>query len=126
LWAAGVGGPITGKGGNLLIIDDPIKNAEEAASETIRAKHKDWYGSTLYTRLEPAGALVVVQTRWNEDDLSGYLLDSEKDEPECWHIVNMPAIAEDEPQEFPLSCTMEPDDRLPGEALNPERYPLND
>jgi hypothetical protein len=57
LWAAGVGGPITGKGGNLLIIDDPLKNAEEAASETIRAKHKDWYGSTLYTRLEPAGAL---------------------------------------------------------------------
>ncbi len=125
LWAAGVGGPITGKGFNLGIIDDPLKNAEEASSETIRAKHKDWYGSTFYTRLEPAGSLVVVQTRWNEDDLSGYLLSEERDEPERWHIVNMPAIAEDEPrQEFPPSCTVEPDDRLPGEPLNPERYPL--
>ncbi len=124
LWAAGVGGPITGKGFNLGIIDDPLKNAEEASSETIRAKHKDWYGSTFYTRLEPAGSLVVVQTRWNEDDLSGYLLSEERDEPERWHIVNMPAIAEDEPQEFPPSCTIEPDERLPGEPLNPERYPL--
>lgn len=124
LWAAGVGGPITGKGGHLLIIDDPLKNAEEAASETIRAKHKDWYGSTLYTRLEPSGSLVVVQTRWNEDDLSGYLLDNEKEEPEYWHIVNMPAIADNDPLDFPVSCTIEPDDRIDGAALCPERFPI--
>lgn len=61
LWAAGVGGPITGKGGHLLIIDDPLKNAEEAASPTIREKQKDWYGSTFYTRLEPNSAIVIVQ-----------------------------------------------------------------
>ena len=124
MWAAGVGGAITGRGGHCLIIDDPLKNAEEAASETIRAKHKDWYGSTLYTRLEPSGSVVVVQTRWNEDDLSGYLLAQEKDEPEHWHIVTMPAIAEDEIPDFPATCTIEPDERAPGLALCPERYPL--
>lgn len=61
-WAAGVGGPITGKGfGSVGIIDDPLKNAEEALSERIRNKQKDWYGSTFYTRAEPDAAIVIVQ-----------------------------------------------------------------
>jgi predicted phage terminase large subunit-like protein len=123
-FASGVGGPLNGKGFSLGIIDDPIKNAEEAASETIRAKHEDWYGSTFYTRQAPSCAVVVVQTRWNEADLSGYILSLETEEPENWHIVSMPAIAEDEPPAFPPTCTIEPDDRKPGTALNPERYPL--
>jgi predicted phage terminase large subunit-like protein len=132
-WAAGVGGPMTGKGWHLGIIDDPIKNAEEAASDTIRAKHQDWYGSTFYTREEPwsdqdpHGALIVIQTRWHEDDLAGWLLaeeaGSDEDEPERWHIVNLPAIAE-EPQKFPETCTVEPDWRQPGEPLCPERRPI--
>jgi predicted phage terminase large subunit-like protein len=124
MFANGVGGPLNGLGFSLGIIDDPIKNAEEAASETIRAKHEDWYGSTFYTRQAPSCAVVIVQTRWNEADLSGYVLSLETDEPEHWHVVSMPAIAEDEPPPFPPTCTLEPDDRLPGEALNPDRYPI--
>jgi len=123
LWAAGVGGSITGKGFHLGIIDDPIKNAEEAASETIREKHKEWYSSTFYTRQEPDAAIVIIQTRWNEDDLSGWLLSEETqgEEPENWHVVCLPAIAE-EPPKLPESCSLEKDDRPIGEALCPERY----
>lgn len=127
LWAAGVGGPITGKGFHLGVIDDPLKNAEEAASETIREKQKDWYRSTFYTRAEPGAAIVVIQTRWHEDDLSGWLLageGSEDDEPERWHIVSMPAIAEGGPGKWPSTCTVEPDERAEGEPLCVERYPL--
>lgn len=122
LWAAGVGGPITGKGFHLGIIDDPLKNAEEAASETIRNKQKDWYNSTFYTREEPGAAIVVIQTRWHEDDLSGWLLSQESEEPEHWHIVHYEAIKENESPEYPLSCTVEDDNRKPGEALSPLRY----
>lgn len=126
LWATGVGGPATGKGFHLGIIDDPLKNAEEAASETIRKKQKDWYRSTFSTREEPGGAVVVVMTRWHEDDLAGWLLAQERgedNEPERWHIVNMPAVAE-EPAVFPATCAVELDGRHIGEALCPERYPL--
>lgn len=127
LWAAGVGGPITGKGFSLGVIDDPLKNAEEAASTTAREKQKDWYRSTFYTRAEPDAAIVVIQTRWNEGDLSGWLLSEEESgdhEPERWHVVNMPAIAEEKPREFPASCTVESDARPKGAALCPERYPM--
>jgi hypothetical protein len=131
LWAAGVGGPITGKGFHLGIIDDPLKNAEEAQSEAIRKKQKDWYDSTFYTREEPGGAVIIVQTRWNADDLSGWLLAREKEDPEeaeRWHLVNFEAVrSESGPgsartQEFPETCTIEPDWREAGEALCPERY----
>ena len=122
LWAAGVGGAITGKGFHLGIIDDPLKNAEEAASETIREKQKEWYDSTFYTREEPGAAIVVIQTRWHEDDLSGYLLDKEHEEPEHWHIVHYEALKEAQPPDYPPTCTLEPDRRQPGEALVPERY----
>lgn len=129
LWAAGVGGPITGKGFHLGIIDDPIKNAEEAASETIQKNHQAWYASTFYTREEPDGAIVIMMTRWNELDLCGWLLDQElEEEPERWHIVKFEAIKEEpykgEELEFPATCTVERDDRQPGEALCSERYPL--
>lgn len=123
MWAVGVGGALTGKGGHCLIIDDPIKNDEEAASETIREKHKSWYDATFSTRLEPNGAVVVVQTRWNEDDLSGYLLAKESLEPEGWVVLNLPALSEAEGPKFPESCTVVPDWRAnEGQALCPERY----
>lgn len=124
MWAAGVGGSITGKGFHLGLIDDPIKNADEAASDTIREKQKEWYSSTFYTRGEPDAAIIVIQTRWHEDDLTGWLLSEESgEEPEKWHIVCLPAIMED-PQEFPDPCTVERDFRTAaGEALCPERYP---
>lgn len=123
-WCAGVGGPITGRGFELGVIDDPVKNAEEAASDLIRAKQQDWYQSTFYTREHPGGASIIIQTRWHELDLSGWLLTEEKtsDAPERWHIVSMPAVAEVDQPEFPSSCTVEPDWRMPGEALCPERY----
>ncbi|SFE74285.1 phage uncharacterized protein (putative large terminase), C-terminal domain-containing protein [Paenibacillus algorifonticola] len=99
--AAGVGGAITGKGAKIAIIDDPVKNAEEADSETIREKIWDWYTSTLYTRLTPDGRIIVVMTRWHEDDLVGRLLKKEADElaegshrGERWTVINFPALAE--------------------------------
>jgi predicted phage terminase large subunit-like protein len=124
LWAAGVGGPITGKGFHLGIIDDPLKNAEEAGSETIREKQKEWYGSTFYTREEPGGAIIIIQTRWHQDDLSGWLLsqENEDDQPERWHVVSFEAIKEDDRPEIPSTCSLEPDHRAKGEALCPERY----
>lgn len=123
LWAAGVGGAITGKGFQLGIIDDPLKNAEEAASEVVRAKQKEWYGSTFYTRAEPDAAIIVIQTRWHEDDLSGWLLEQEREEsPEGWHVVDFPAIRERDALKLPASCTVEPDRRSVGAALCPERY----
>lgn len=123
LWAAGVGGAITGKGFHLGIIDDPIKNAEEADSETIREKHKDWYASTFYTRKEPDAAIIVIQTRWHEEDLAGWLLEEEHgDEPEEWHVVSFEAIKTGDEPDVPDTCTLEADWRKVGEALWPERY----
>jgi predicted phage terminase large subunit-like protein len=123
LWAAGVGGSITGKGFHLGIIDDPLKNAEEAASEVIREKHKEWYSSTFYTRQEPDAAIVIIQTRWHEDDLTGWLLSEEESEqPENWYVVCLPAISE-ELQHFPETCEVAPDFRKElGTALCPLRY----
>ncbi len=130
LWAAGVGGDITGKGFHLGIIDDPLKNSEEAASDKIREKQKEWYSSTFYTREEPGGgAIIFILTRWNEDDLAGWQLaeelSAEEGETENWHVVNLPAICEEEQAEFPATCTVEKDWRKPGEALCPERFDLS-
>lgn len=122
MWAAGVGGPITGKGFHVGIIDDPIKNEEEAQSETIRAKHKSWYQSTFHTREEPGGSEIVVQTRWHEDDLAGWLLAQEAHEPQGWTVINFEAIAERPRQSFPVTCPIAEDWREEGDALCPERY----
>lgn len=101
-YAVGVGGPLTGRGAHLLLIDDPVKNREDAESEVIRRKTKDWYTSTAYTRLMPGGRVVIIQTRWHEDDLSGWLLADHQHEG--WVVLNLPAIADD------------------GSALWPEQY----
>jgi phage terminase large subunit-like protein len=124
LWAAGVGGPITGKGFNIGIIDDPIKNAEEAESMFYRQKIMDWYDSTFLTREEPGAAIVYVATRWHEGDLAGYILEKELDDPQFWHIVDMPAIMESDRPEYPSTCTVEEDDRVEGEPLCAERYDI--
>jgi predicted phage terminase large subunit-like protein len=94
--AAGVGGGITGKGCNILLIDDPIKNAEEADSADVREKLWNWYGSTAYTRLAPGGGVLVIETWWNDDDLAGRLQEAMKEDPESdqFEIVKYPAIAE--------------------------------
>lgn len=108
--SAGVGGPITGKGANLLIVDDYCKNSEEAISESWRRKTLAWWSSTAYTRLEPVAACVVMATRWHKDDLIGELLRGE----EQWTHIRLPALAEDN----------DPLGRQPGEALWPSRWPV--
>lgn len=112
---AGVGGPITGKGADVLIIDDPVKNAEEANSDVHREKAWDWYVSTAYTRLEPGGSVILVMTRWHEDDLAGRILKQSIESGEKWHIINLPAIAR-----MDDGCG-----RPCGGPLWPERYPLS-
>ena len=94
-YAVGVGGPLTGRGAHLLLIDDPVKNREEADSEVIRKRIKDWFTSTAYTRLMPGGRIVVIQTRWHEDDLSGWLL--QEHAHEGWDVLNLPALDGDKP-----------------------------
>lgn len=87
--AAGVGTAVTGRGADIALIDDPFKDREEADSERRRDIVWDWYRSTLFTRLMPGGAIVLIQTRWHEDDLAGRLLEHE---PEQWEILDLPAI----------------------------------
>lgn len=110
-FAVGRGGPITGRGAHLLVIDDPLKDYAEANSETVRRVLYDWYASVAYTRLAPNGAIVLIQTRWHEDDLAGRLLANTFGDH--WEVLSLPAIAEhDEPF------------RRKGEALWPERFGL--
>jgi predicted phage terminase large subunit-like protein len=98
--AAGVGGGITGFGANLLIIDDPVRGRKDASSETMREDIYEWYRSTAYTRLEDHGAVVVIQTRWDVEDLSGQLLRAMASDLDAdqWDVVFMPAIALEESQ----------------------------
>lgn len=91
--ATGIGGSITGEGADLLVIDDPIKNNEEAQSQTIRDKVWDEWETTLSTRLHKGGSVIVVMTRWHEDDFVGRLLQRS---PYDWERIRMPAIAEDD------------------------------
>ena len=134
--AAGVRGPFTGKGYNLGIIDDPYKGPEDAKSALQRERLIDWLKSVWFTRAEPGqssdglwlpAAQVVVQTRWDHQDMTAWLLEQESQEnPEHWTVLNLPAIAETISIAMPIppTCTRVPDWRQPGEALCPERVPL--
>lgn len=92
-YAVGVGGPLTGRGAHVLMIDDPVKDREEADSETARRRVKDWYTSVAYTRLMKGGAIIVIQTRWHEDDLAGWLL--KEHSHEGWHVLSLPAMSDE-------------------------------
>lgn len=105
--AVGVGGSPVGQGGNGIIIDDPIKSAADAESETIRESMWEWYQGTLRTRLEPGGWIVLTATRWHDDDLTGRLLAAQSTGGEQWRHIHMPAIDES------------------GNALWPERWPVD-
>jgi predicted phage terminase large subunit-like protein len=91
-FAAGVGGSITGRGADLLIIDDP-HTEQDAMSESAMERAFDWYVSGPRQRLQPGGSIVVVMTRWAEDDLTGRLIKSQK-EPKAdkWNVISFPAI----------------------------------
>ncbi|MDT3739092.1 MAG: phage terminase large subunit [Candidatus Kapabacteria bacterium] len=110
----GAGGPITGKGADLFIIDDPIKNDEEANSSHQREKLWDWFRSTAYTRLEPDGIMIIMMTRWHEDDLCGRILSEFSNIDEKWEVITIPAIAG---LDDPLG-------RMQGEALWEKRFSL--
>jgi predicted phage terminase large subunit-like protein len=138
--AAGIGGPITGKGAHCLVIDDPIKNAEEADSPDIRNKIWEWYLSTAYSRLAPGGGVLIIQTWWHDDDLAGRLQTmmkegSDDEYVDQFEVIKYPAISEaDEylnhttdlveydapPADAPYTLL-----RAKGEALHPDRYDLD-
>ena len=106
----GVGGSLTGRGADLLIIDDPVKSSAEATSLVYRDRLWDWYRSTARTRLEPGGSVILIMSRWHQGDLAGMVLDDEYGE--TWDTLRLPALAES-------------DDALgrsEGDPLWPERY----
>lgn len=112
--SSGVGGGITGMGGEYIIIDDPVKNREDADSATMREKVYDWYTSTLYTRLEKDGCILLTLTRWHEDDLAGKLLKAAQEGADQWTILELPAVCEYPPKPY--------DVRQEGEALWKWKY----
>lgn len=102
--AVGVGGSITGRRGDLIIVDDPVRSREDADSDRVRDKTWDWWVNDLLTRLKPGGRIVVIMTRWHEDDLAGRLLDKE---PQRWRVIKLPMIA----------GSNDPLGRVPGDRL---------
>lgn len=118
-YAVGVRGPLTGRRADLILIDDPVKSQAEADSASARRHLWDWYRSELLTRLRPGGRIVLIMTRWHEDDLGGRLLAQEVAQQalgdaaatgERWRCLRLPALAEE----------ADPLGRAPGEALWPE------
>lgn len=135
---AGVGGGITGKGAHVLIIDDPLKNQEEADNGDTREKLDEWYQSTAYTRLAPGGGVLFIETWWHDDDLAGRLQRRMAADPmaDQFEIIKYPALAEKfeyrvrDTREIIRSDVHIPETqrpqlellRAPGEALHPDRY----
>lgn len=115
--SSGVGGPLTGRGADVLIIDDPLKGDQDADSELFRRRQRDWYAAVARSRLQKGAGILLMMTRWNVEDLGGYVASGAgTDEPpgEAWEVVNLPAVAE-------------PGDalgRAEGEALWPEEFDL--
>ena len=118
--SVGVGGAITGFGADVFIIDDPIKNREEADSQVMRDKHWDWFTSTVWTRLESdletnnKGVLILILTRWHLDDLAGRIL-AEPSYASITRLISFPAIA-----------THDDKFRIKGEALWANKYDIAD
>ncbi|MGD9563275.1 MAG: phage terminase large subunit [Pyrinomonadaceae bacterium] len=92
--AVGVGAGVTGFGGQLIVIDDPVKSRAEAESPTYRERLWDWYRNDLYTRLEPNAAVILIQTRWHQDDLAGRLLQEMQTGGDHWDVIDLPALSE--------------------------------
>ncbi|MBX3048432.1 MAG: terminase family protein [Anaerolineales bacterium] len=137
LAAAGVGGPLTGKGAHLMVIDDPYKDREQAESAAYRQKVIDWWSSVAYQRLEDFAAVVLVQTRWHPNDLAGYLMREMLHNPDAdqWRVLSLPTVAPEESeyakdeseQRSALAQGIylnlkDPLDRQPGEVLWPGKY----
>lgn len=115
--AVGVGGAVTGLRSDLVIVDDPLRSAEDADSQLVRDKQWDWWQFDLQTRLKPNAKVVLIQTRWHEDDLAARLLDPKndhynEDEAKKWHVIKLPMEAEED----------DPLGRQPGELLWPDWF----
>jgi predicted phage terminase large subunit-like protein len=111
-YSAGVGVGIAGFRADLAIIDDPVRSREDADSALVRERTWDWFKSDLSTRLKPGGRIVLIQTRWNEDDLAGRVLEEMKKGGDRWEVLSLPAEAEED----------DPLDRQPGEFLWDDSY----
>jgi len=144
--SVGVGAGIAGFGAGLIVIDDPVKNRAEAESVTYRDRVWEWFNDDIYTRMEPNAAIILIQTRWHEDDLAGRLLKEMEDGGEQWDVVSLPALAESENTNYELQITngnkktnrenedlnskfvirnsklTDPLGRKPGHALCPKRF----
>lgn len=111
----GIDSSITGRGGNVLVVDDLYKNELEARSASHRDMTYDRYRTTLYTRLAPGGGILILQTRWHDDDVPGRLISrSTSEDGDRWDVISFAAVAEKD----------EPPYRVRGEALHPERFPI--
>lgn len=109
----GVGGSPVGRGADLMIVDDPIKSYADAMSPLVRQRVKEWWTGTMAHRIEPDGAVILIMSRWHDDDLAGFLLREDGDQ---WRELRMPALCED-PAVDPLGREL-------GAPLWPERWPL--
>lgn len=131
-FAVGVGGPVTGRGGHILILDDPYKNREEADSPVVQATVQNWYKSTFRTRLQsgdPPGGIVIIQTRWNDRDLVRMILKmSQESGEQPWTIVDLPAEATLDGYYNWYDSTLPKDalGRAKGEPLVPELFSASD
>lgn len=128
--ALGVGAAPTGKGARVLIIDDPIGNADEAESALARENLYLWYTDTIYPRLEPDAVIILMMQRWHEKDLAGRLL-ADRARADGWEVIMLPAIAETQSERDAGNAQMglpsglpDPVGRQPGEALWSWRYPV--
>ncbi|EME53752.1 hypothetical protein G352_23971 [Rhodococcus ruber BKS 20-38] len=95
--AVGLGSSITGRAADLLIVDDPYKNMQEADSVAHRRKVSEWFKSVALTRLSPDASIILIQTRWHAEDLSGEILAAEQELPahqRTWRHINIPAVSE--------------------------------
>lgn len=129
-YGAGIEGGITGRGADILIIDDPHKDRKEASSETIRNNVWDWYTSAAYQRLEESNCICICQTRWHEDDLTGKVLSKQNDDTEKWYVLSLKAIP-DEDETFEIYNQDYIDylgtnliNRKAGDVLWNRKYPL--
>jgi predicted phage terminase large subunit-like protein len=115
VYAVGIGGGLTSRPADVLIIDDPLKDREEADSEVYRDRAWDWWTDTASARLAPGAPVILILTRWHHDDLAGRILASE--EADQWRVVNIPAQAEHRPERGET----DPLGREPGEFMESAR-----
>lgn len=119
--SAGVGGAITGMGGDYLLVDDPIRSRADAESPTIRDKVWEWYSSTFRTRRQKDASILITATRWHEADLSGRLLELAQNDPQAdqWEVITLPALSEEVIAPYDLRTA-------PNQALWKDEYPEED